>query len=155
MHIHIFKKRSRKIAFFPQNGLFSEISDIAFEILKAKKWNKEKFNKLSKNYNPQEIEECLKEIETLREKGFFNPKKLNQRTSDKKKINNRQPSGIVLDVAQVCNLNCKYCYGSDGSYGSNIPFMSKKVAKAAINYLIEKSKGVKKYQIVFFGANLF
>lgn len=153
---HLFKKKEKKIIFILKNGLFCEVSDIAFEILKCKNVNKKKLSNLSNKYSFQDIEECLKEIEILKQKGLFiYSKKSFSKPVNREQILNHRPAAIVLDVAQVCNLNCKYCYGSDGSYGSKIPFMSEDVAKASIEHLLKRAKGMKKFQITFFGGEPF
>lgn len=154
--VHIFQKYDKQIIFFSKKVIFAEISEIAYNILKSQIWDKKSFYELSKHYKPNEIKECIKEIKILKRKGFFDPEKqFNQNQLSINYIINRQPSGIVLDIAQKCNFNCTYCYGTGGSYGSNIHFMSKAVAKAAINRLVKTSKDVKKFQIVFFGGEPF
>ena len=153
---HLFQKKGIRIAYFPKNNLFCEISEIAYEILRSDNWKNKKADEFYKHCNHREEKECLNEINDLKRKGFFNPERnTRQEASIKPRFNYYQPSGIVLDIAQKCNFSCKYCYGADGSYGSMIPFMSKEIAKAASFHLIKTSKDVKKFQVVFFGGEPF
>jgi uncharacterized protein len=58
---------------------------------------------------------------------------------------------IALFVTQECNLNCVYCYGDGGSYGSS-GHMTTDTAKKTVDWLIEQSKNIKKLSISFFGG---
>lgn len=60
-------------------------------------------------------------------------------------------TSISLFVSQKCNMSCVYCYGGNGEY-TQIGTMEKKVAFGAVDWLIEKSKNVRKINISFFGG---
>ncbi|MDD2984759.1 radical SAM protein [Flavobacterium sp.] len=60
-------------------------------------------------------------------------------------------TNIHLNVAQVCNLVCGYCYGIDGEYGLKGK-MNKGNALNAIEYLIKNSGNEKILKVVFFGG---
>lgn len=60
-------------------------------------------------------------------------------------------SNISLNVAQVCNLSCVYCYGVDGEYGLKGK-MNEETAKKSIDFLIKESKNQKSISITFFGG---
>ena len=44
---------------------------------------------------------------------------------------------ISLNVAQSCNMSCRYCYADEGRFGSNTRLMQHDVAKKAIDKLLE------------------
>lgn len=72
------------------------------------------------------------------------------------KNNNIEPtqhsiSNIHLNVAQVCNLVCGYCYGIEGEYGLKGK-MNEGNALRAIDYLIKNSGKEKVLTVVFFGG---
>ena len=60
-------------------------------------------------------------------------------------------TNIHLNVAQVCNLSCGYCYGIDGEYGLKGK-MKEGNALSAIDYLINNSGNEKTLRIIFFGG---
>lgn len=60
-------------------------------------------------------------------------------------------TNISLNVAQVCNLSCVYCYGVDGEYGLKGK-MNEETAKKSIDFLIKQSKEEKAVSITFFGG---
>lgn len=62
-----------------------------------------------------------------------------------------QLSTIHINVAQVCNLGCIYCYGVDGEYGMKGK-MKEDTAIEIINYLVRSSNNQKKLRVVFFGG---
>lgn|GEM_PF-1838644 len=57
-------------------------------------------------------------------------------------------NGIALNVAEVCNLRCKYCYAGDGNYGAD-SLMTWEVAEKTLNFFVER---VDRLHIVFFGG---
>jgi uncharacterized protein len=59
-------------------------------------------------------------------------------------------SGISLNVAQNCNMRCKYCYGAQGTY-LNPGYMNYKTAVKSINWLVQHSEK-NELSIVFFGG---
>lgn len=63
-------------------------------------------------------------------------------------------TNLCLFLTQSCNLNCVYCYGKQGRYGSG-GRLSQKTAFQAVDWLIEQSAGIKKLHIGFFGGEPF
>lgn len=47
---------------------------------------------------------------------------------------------ISLNIAQHCNLGCKYCYADEGKFGGNSQVMTEEVAKAAVDKLIAENQ---------------
>ena len=60
-------------------------------------------------------------------------------------------TSISLNIAQECNLNCIYCYGRKGTYGSR-GFMDEKVGKASIDFFFGQLHDAEKCSIHFFGG---
>jgi len=60
-------------------------------------------------------------------------------------------SNITLFVTQECNLDCVYCYGLGGQYGSP-GHMSSATGMKAVDWLVGRSGDVKKLSITFFGG---
>ncbi len=69
----------------------------------------------------------------------------------------KDPIPIVnmpLFLTQSCNLNCTYCYGAGGGYGSG-GSLDEKTAFQAVDWLIEQSGKQKKIHLGFFGGEPF
>lgn len=64
---------------------------------------------------------------------------------------NHAISTMELFVAQSCNMACRYCYGSDGSY-HQAGIMDIATAKQSIDWLYMHTDDPEKATIVFFGG---
>ncbi|MCP4289395.1 MAG: nif11-like peptide radical SAM maturase [Gammaproteobacteria bacterium] len=63
-------------------------------------------------------------------------------------------TSIPLFLTQSCNLNCTYCYGAGGKYGSG-GNLDEKTAYQAVDWFIEQSGKQKKIHLGFFGGEPF
>ena len=59
---------------------------------------------------------------------------------------------LCLHVCHDCNLRCAYCFAKEGTYHTARDYMTEEVARAAIDFLIEKSGSRKNLEIDFFGG---
>ena len=55
-------------------------------------------------------------------------------------------------MAHTCNLNCAYCFASQGKYHGERAIMSLDVGKRALDFLIEHSGTRKNLEVDFFGG---
>lgn len=76
--------------------------------------------------------------------------------SDIAKVLKQKTKGIVkalcLHVAHTCNLNCEYCFASQGRYNGERALMSLDTAKRAIDFLVEHSGTRRNLEVDFFGG---
>ena len=65
-------------------------------------------------------------------------------------------SGVVkalcLHIAHTCNLNCSYCFASQGKYHGERAVMSFEVGKRALDFLVENSGNRHNLEVDFFGG---
>jgi uncharacterized protein len=47
---------------------------------------------------------------------------------------------ISLNLAQVCNLSCGYCYADEGRFSGDARLMSVEVARETVNFLLDSSR---------------
>ena len=59
---------------------------------------------------------------------------------------------LCLHVAHTCNLNCSYCFASQGKYNGNRAVMSFEVGKRALDFLVENSGSRHNLEVDFFGG---
>jgi uncharacterized protein len=59
---------------------------------------------------------------------------------------------LCLHVAHTCNLNCAYCFASQGKYHGERAVMSLDVGKRALDFLIENSGTRRILEVDFFGG---
>ncbi len=101
----------------------------------------------------QDLEECYAQVEQLRDAGklfledTFEPMagKLKEKTAGVVKA-------LCLHIAHTCNLNCSYCFASQGKYHGERAIMSFEVGKRALDFLIENSGKRRNLEVDFFGG---
>ncbi|MCI9044791.1 MAG: thioether cross-link-forming SCIFF peptide maturase [Peptococcaceae bacterium] len=59
---------------------------------------------------------------------------------------------LCLNVCHDCDLRCRYCFASTGSFGGKRARMSFEVGAAALDYLLEHSGARKFLEVDFFGG---
>lgn len=59
---------------------------------------------------------------------------------------------LCLHVAHTCNLDCEYCFASQGKYHGERALMSFEVGKRALDFLIENSGDRHNLEVDFFGG---
>ena len=59
---------------------------------------------------------------------------------------------LCLHVAHTCNLNCAYCFASQGKYHGERAVMSEDVGRRALDFLIEHSGARRNLEVDFFGG---
>lgn len=59
---------------------------------------------------------------------------------------------LCLHVAHTCNLNCSYCFASQGKYHGERALMSYEVGKRALDFLVENSGSRHNLEVDFFGG---
>ncbi|MBQ3980124.1 MAG: thioether cross-link-forming SCIFF peptide maturase, partial [Lachnospiraceae bacterium] len=59
---------------------------------------------------------------------------------------------LCLHVAHSCNLNCSYCFASQGRFHGERALMSFETGKRAIDFLVENSGSRRNLEVDFFGG---
>ena len=59
---------------------------------------------------------------------------------------------LCLHIAHTCNLNCSYCFASQGKYHGERAIMSYEVGKQALDFLVEHSGTRRNLEVDFFGG---
>ncbi len=99
-----------------------------------------------------EIRDCIADIEELKNEGkLFTSDDYADLAFDFK-ARNTVVKALCLHVAHTCNLNCEYCFASQGKYHGDRALMSFEVAKQAIDFLIENSGSRRNLEVDFFGG---
>ena len=101
----------------------------------------------------EELWECLSQIDALKEAGkLFAPDTFSSKAGDLKKKTSGVVKALCLHVAHTCNLNCSYCFASQGKYHGDRALMSLEVGKRALDFLIEHSGTRTNLEVDFFGG---
>ena len=101
----------------------------------------------------EEILECCESIEELRAAGkLFTPDTFSDKADKLKEKTSGVIKALCLHVAHTCNLNCSYCFASQGKYHGDRAVMSLEVGKRALDFLIENSGSRHNLEVDFFGG---
>ncbi|MDD5898844.1 MAG: thioether cross-link-forming SCIFF peptide maturase [Clostridia bacterium] len=101
----------------------------------------------------EELNECLGQIEQLKEMGkLFTPDTFAPMAGKLKERSAGVVKALCLHVAHTCNLNCSYCFASQGKYHGDRAVMSFEVGKQALDFLITHSGTRRNLEVDFFGG---
>ena len=102
--------------------------------------------------NEAEIQECIVDVTALKEAGklFTQDTYAGMAFDFKKKSNDIK--ALCLHVAHTCNLNCSYCFASQGKYHGDRALMSFEVGKQALDFLVAHSGKRRNLEVDFFGG---
>ncbi|MEQ3217245.1 thioether cross-link-forming SCIFF peptide maturase [Hominifimenecus microfluidus] len=102
--------------------------------------------------NEAEIQECIDDVTALKEAGklFTQDTYAGMAFDFKKKSNDIK--ALCLHVAHTCNLNCSYCFASQGKYHGDRALMSFEVGKQALDFLMAHSGKRRNLEVDFFGG---
>ena len=100
-----------------------------------------------------ELEDCFAQIEALKAAGrLFAPDTFADMAGELKNRSAGVVKALCLHVAHTCNLNCAYCFASQGKYQGERALMSFEVGRLALDYLVAHSGGRRNLEVDFFGG---
>ena len=103
--------------------------------------------------DPKEIRACYEQIMALKEQGkLFTKDSYEPMAGDLKARTSGVVKALCLHIAHTCNLNCSYCFASQGKYHGDRAVMSFEVGKRALDFLIENSGSRHNLEVDFFGG---
>ena len=159
--IHQYKLGGKNIVIDVCSGSVHVVDDVAYDIIslyeKSDKATiiKNLEDKYSSNNDVTraDIEECFEQVEYLKDKGkLFSPDTFMPMADKLKKKTAGVVKALCLHVAHTCNLNCSYCFASQGKYHGERAVMSYEVGKRALDFLIENSGSRRNLEVDFFGG---
>ncbi len=159
--VHQYKLGKYNIVIDSCSGSVHAVDDVAFDII-AEFENKNKdqiIEKLEKKYQDNleissaDIIECYEQVQFLKEKGkLFAPDTFENMAGKLKEKTSGVVKALCLHVAHTCNLNCSYCFASQGKYHGDRAVMSFEVGKRALDFLVENSGSRRNLEVDFFGG---
>lgn len=101
----------------------------------------------------QDIQECYEQVVSLKERGkLFAPDTFEPMAGHLKAKTSGVVKALCMHIAHTCNLNCSYCFASQGKYHGDRAVMSFEVGKRALDFLIENSGTRRNLEVDFFGG---
>ncbi|MCI5993568.1 MAG: thioether cross-link-forming SCIFF peptide maturase [Clostridiales bacterium] len=101
----------------------------------------------------QDIEACYDQVAALKEQGkLFAPDTFEPMAGQLKQKSAGVVKALCLHVAHTCNLNCAYCFASQGKYHGERAVMPFAVGKQALDFLVANSGKRRNLEVDFFGG---
>ena len=161
--IHQYKFGDYNIVLDVCSGSVHAVDDIAYDIISVfgEKDRDSVIADMTAKYctaerpdvTPADIEECYEQVEALRDSGkLFTPDRFEPMAGELKAKTAGVVKALCLHVAHTCNLNCAYCFASQGKYSGERAVMSFEVGKRALDFLVENSGSRRNLEVDFFGG---
>ena len=159
--VHQYKLNGYNIVLDTCSGAVHVVDDVAYDMIAAYQ-NTERealVAELLKKYGDrpdvtkEELEQCYDDIAALEKSGqLFTPDTYRDMAGTFKARSGNVIKALCLHVAHTCNLNCSYCFASQGKYHGERALMPLEVSKRAIDFLIENSGTRRNLEVDFFGG---
>ncbi len=159
--VHQYKLGGYNIVLDSCSGGVHVVDDVAYDIiaLYQEKGREEIISAMNEKYasyediSKEDIEECYDQVTALKESGkLFSPDTFEGMAGHLKEKTSGVIKALCLHVAHTCNLNCSYCFASQGKYHGDRAVMSFEVGKRALDFLIENSGTRRNLEVDFFGG---
>ena len=159
--IHQYKLGGMNIVLDVTSGAVHVVDDVAYDIIARfeKDTKEEILAAMAEKYEgkdgitAEDIGDCYAQVEALRESGqLFTEDTFRPMAGELKKKTAGVIKALCLHVAHSCNLNCSYCFASQGNYHGERALMSFEVGKRALDFLVENSGSRHNLEVDFFGG---
>ncbi len=159
--VHSYKLSGMNIVLDTNSGSVHVVDDASFDIINmyetasAEEITKAILAKYPNNpeITEEEIADCLAQIGELKKAGkLFTEDTFRPIAGELKKRTSGVVKALCLHIAHTCNLNCSYCFASQGKYHGDRAVMSFEVGKRALDFLVESSGTRRNLEVDFFGG---
>ena len=159
--VHCYKLGGLNIVLDTYSGSVHVVDELAYDIIEMfeEKTTDEITAALLAKYpdradvTKSEIRECCAQVAQLKEQGqLFTEDTYADKAGQLKQRSAGVIKALCLHVAHTCNLNCSYCFASQGKYHGERAIMSFEVGKAALDFLIAHSGTRHNLEVDFFGG---
>lgn len=156
--IHQYKLGGYNIVLDIVSGSVHAVDDVAYDIIALYETEDKAaiVKKMAEKYPEipeEEIAECWDDVTELKEMGkLFTPDTYKEMAGELKARTSGVVKALCLHVAHTCNLNCSYCFASQGKYHGDNAIMSFEVGKQALDYLVANSGTRRNLEVDFFGG---
>ena len=158
--VHQYKLNGCNIVLDTCSGSVHAVDEVAYDIIKMYKTASEKeiVEVILKKYaympdvTREDILLCIGDVKALEESGKLYSEDKYEQLAYSHKNNSNVIKALCLHVAHTCNLNCSYCFASQGKYQGDRAVMSFEVGKQAFDFLIANSGSRRNLEVDFFGG---
>ena len=159
--VHQYKLNGYNIVLDSCSGSIHAVDEVAYDIIE--KFKQERPEQIVRellvkyadreNVTEEELYACIADVAALEKAGkLFTPDTFADMAGTFKERSGDVVKALCLHVAHTCNLNCSYCFASQGKYHGDRALMSFEVGKRALDFLIENSGHRTNLEVDFFGG---
>lgn len=159
--VHQYKLNGYNIVLDTCSGAVHAVDEVAYDIIAdyEKKPQDVIVKELLEKYKDrddvteEDLRLCMEDVEYLKQNGkLYTPDTFADMAGTFKERSGNVIKALCLHVAHTCNLNCSYCFASQGKYHGDRALMSLEVGKRALDFLIENSGTRRNLEVDFFGG---
>ena len=159
--IHQYKLGGYNIVLDVCSGAVHAVDEVAYDIIALfeEKSREDILIAMEEKYaeradiSREDIAECYAQVQSLKDAGkIFAPDTFEPMAGTLKQKTSGVVKALCLHVAHTCNLNCSYCFASQGKYHGDRAVMSFEVGKQALDFLIAHSGTRRNLEVDFFGG---
>lgn len=151
-NIHMFEYRDLKILLDVNSGAVHLLDELAAvfidELMRSRGDLYMAIEKCTAHYPQDEVMETVSEIMALME----NDSLFSEEEEMDLNLVGLPLKALCLNVAHVCNMNCGYCFASQGDFGLQPSLMNLEIGQRALDFLVAHCAGVRRLEIDFFGG---
>ncbi len=100
----------------------------------------------------EEIRKCIAAVEELKARHKLFTPDTYEPLAGAYKNGSTVIKALCLHVAHTCNLNCSYCFASQGKYHGQRALMTPEVGRQALDFLVAHSGSRRNLEVDFFGG---
>lgn len=156
--IHQYKMNGYNIVIDVFSGSVHLVDALAYDAIrlldlgKSEEEAREELLKEKPEYSEEELRDCFSDIrELVSERKLFS-RDIYENIAGRLKQSSNVIKALCLLVSHRCNLNCSYCFASQGSFCGKQGLMSFETGKRALDFLIENSGSRRNLEVDFFGG---
>ena len=159
--VHQYKLNGFNIVIDVCSGSIHAVDEVAYDIISMfeEKSEDEICSFILEKYSDREdvteedVRLCISDVNALKNAGkLFTPDTFEPDADRFKAKSGNIIKALCLHVAHTCNLNCGYCFASQGNYHGDRGIMSLEVGKRALDFLVENSGNRTNLEVDFFGG---
>ena len=159
--VHQFQNGGLNVVLDTCSGSIHTVDEVAYDIiaLYKEKPAEEIISLMLSKYagrpdvTREDLLGCIGDIAALEKAGkLFTPDTYAPMADTFKQRSGNVIKALCLHIAHTCNLNCSYCFASQGKYHGERALMSFEVGKQAFDFLVANSGTRHNLEVDFFGG---
>ena len=158
--VHQYELNGYNIVLDTCSGSVHTVDEVAYDIIAMYKTHtpEEIVARILETYKhlpdvtEEEVLSCIEDVKELEEAGKLFSEDPYESLAYNYKNNSKVIKALCLHIAHTCNLNCSYCFASQGKYQGDRALMTFEVGKQAFDFLIANSGTRKNLEVDFFGG---